>query len=169
MIKKALVIVLGILLIHPLSLRAKENRGGELIITKKDGLSVKGELITVKQDSLLLLSEEGADVSVNMGDVREITMVRTSRALRGLAHGASYGAIVGFIGYAVISSAESDDSFGPGGFGILAPVIMIPLGALLGLAIASGDKTIRIEGKPDSEIRQILEDLQEKARIPNFQ
>ncbi len=37
-----------------LNLMAKERRGADLVVQKKEGRQVKGELITVKENSLLL-------------------------------------------------------------------------------------------------------------------
>jgi len=52
------------------NLIAKERRGAELMVDKKDGQQVRGELIAVKQDSLLLLEREsGADVSVDIEEI----------------------------------------------------------------------------------------------------
>ena len=52
------------------SLYAKERRGAELIVTKKNGQLIGGELITVKPNSLLLLDAVGKDVSVDIADIR---------------------------------------------------------------------------------------------------
>jgi len=52
------------------SLYAKERRGAKLIITKTDGQQIKGELITVKPKSLLLLNTDGKDVSVGIADIK---------------------------------------------------------------------------------------------------
>ena len=43
------------------NLYAKERRGAKLQITKKNGIQIAGELITVKPNSLLLLDTEGKD------------------------------------------------------------------------------------------------------------
>jgi hypothetical protein len=47
------------------NLYAKERRGAKLLITKKDGGKIEGELIAVKENSLLVLTKwTGRDVSV---------------------------------------------------------------------------------------------------------
>jgi len=53
------------------NLLAKERRGAELIVQKKDGQQVRGELITVKEHSLLLLDSKGKDASID--NCEEIT------------------------------------------------------------------------------------------------
>ena len=52
----ALFLVISLLVLTG-NLLAKERRRAKLIIQKKDDQQVKGKLITVKQNSLLLLSE----------------------------------------------------------------------------------------------------------------
>jgi len=64
------------LMMLSVNLYSKERRGAELIITKKDGQQIKGELITVKPNSLLLLDTEGKDVSVDIVDIRIIRIVK---------------------------------------------------------------------------------------------
>ncbi len=61
------------------NLYAKERRGAKLIIKKKDGQQVEGELITVKPNSLLLLNSEGKDVSVDIADIKVIRIVKKSK------------------------------------------------------------------------------------------
>ena len=51
------------LMMLSVNLYAKERRGAKLIITKKDGQLIEGELITVKPSSLLLLNTEGKSLS----------------------------------------------------------------------------------------------------------
>ncbi len=63
------------------NLYAKERRGAKLIITKKNGQQVKGELITVKPNSLLLLDTEGKDVSVGIADIKVIKIVKKSQVV----------------------------------------------------------------------------------------
>ncbi|GAG24033.1 unnamed protein product, partial [marine sediment metagenome] len=66
---------------------AKEKRGANLIIQKTDGQQVKGELITVKENSLLLLSSEGADISVDVRNIKFIKIVKKSKLLKGAGYG----------------------------------------------------------------------------------
>ena len=86
-------------LILPLTLIAKERRGAELVVQKTDGQQVKGELITVKKDSLLLKDAGfGADVSLDVSDIKTIKIVRKSKgglgALIGFGIGGAFGIAV---------------------------------------------------------------------------
>ena len=69
------------------NLYAKERRGAKLIVTKTDSQQIRGELITIKPNSLLLLNTEGKDVSVDIADIKVITIVKKSKALLGAGLG----------------------------------------------------------------------------------
>ena len=81
------------------NLFAKERRGAQLVIEQMDGQLVGGELIAVKNSSLLLLSEVGTDVSVGIKNVKVIKIVRKSKAKLaagiGLLAGGAFGALIG--------------------------------------------------------------------------
>jgi len=99
--KKLLSLFLVVsLMMLSVNLYAKERRGAKLIVTKKDGWQIEGELITVKSNSLLLLDAEGKDLSVNIGDIKIIRIVKKSKALLGagigLLIGVGPGALIGY-------------------------------------------------------------------------
>ena len=142
------------------NLLAKERKGAELYIHKKDGQYERAELIAVKKNSLLLKDiYSGADVSIDIKDVKVITIERESKA----SLGAGIGWLIG------------------GGFGVLIASRkgMLRSGLIFGLAgvllggIAGGlvgtDKTFQFEGKSDSEIQEILKKLSKQARVRNSQ
>ncbi len=70
------------LMMLSVNLYAKERQGATLIVTKKDGQLIKGELITVKPSSLLLLDTEGKDVSVGIADIKVIRVVKKSKVAK---------------------------------------------------------------------------------------
>ncbi len=159
----SLFLVVSVLALS-IPLTAKERKGADLLIQKTDGTQVRGELIAVKENSLLLLDRDtGADVTVDVGDIRVITIVKKSKALLG----AGIGLLIG-CGLGVVIGQQSDEywmTFAVGvGFGVPAILIGILVGSLAGK-----DKTIQFEGKSDSEIQEILEKLRKKARIKNSQ
>lgn len=162
----ALILVFSLVALSG-NLYAKK-KGAELEIRKKDGQQVKGELIAVKNTSLLLL-ESGVDVSVDIKDIKNITILKKSKAFLGISLGLLLGAGIGSL-YATSTDTYDSDLrplafivYGGGGaaLGVLA-------GGFLG-ASAGKDKTIEIEEKSDFEIKEALEKLRKKARIPKFQ
>lgn len=152
------------------SLAAKERRGAEVKILKKDKMVLKGELIAVKPASLLLVnSQSGADLSVNIEDIITITIAKKSKALPGFGIGLGAGILATYlIGAAFPPSHEG-----------LAPdlrdlraLFAVPIGTLGGLItgmIMGEDQTLEIVGKSPEEIKAVLEKLRTKARITDFQ
>lgn len=151
---------------------AGERRGAMLSVHKKDGQVVKGELIAVKQDSLLLLdSSSGADASVGIPEISAVRIVKKSKAWPGLGYGALAGALAG--GIAGLSAGDD-----PAGwisfkaedkalfFAVTLGVVSGLIGLLVGAA-AGTDKEISFEGLNDRQIRYHLEDLRQRARMPD--
>jgi hypothetical protein len=159
------------------NLYAKERRGAKLIVTKKDGQLIEGELITVKPNSLLLLDTEGKDVSVDIADIKVIRIVKKFMDKFGL--GAGIGALIGaavgtLVGYAKGDDPRYPDRFGSlsaGGnalfYGLAIGGIGLWIGAIIGAFVVK-DKKIRIEGMSDSEIKEALDKLRKKARIRDY-
>ena len=152
---KALVLAIALLLLGSSAYSfGKERRGAEVIVNKHDGTQIKGELFAAKRTSLLLLeSQSGADLSVNVGEINNITIVRKSKALLGAGIGAVSGVIL-FLPWRKMGVLL---------WGALSGFLE---GAGIG-AIASADRTYQIENQSQEEIERILRILRTKARIPN--
>jgi hypothetical protein len=152
-----------LLLSLPTLLSAGERRGANLVITLKDGQQVKGELIAVKTDSLLLLA--GKDESVDTVDIKSIKVVRKSRAGMGFVLGLVSGILAGALwGHNQPDPEENGATF-------IGALWGGGVGALIGLGVgaaASSDETIQFEGKSESDRASALADLRYKARIPDF-
>ncbi len=159
------------LMMLSVNLYAKERRGAILVITKKDGGMIEGELIAVKKYSLLLFT--GRDVSIEIENIKIIRIVKKSKFLQSLGFGLLIGAGSGALlfalgGYDSSSYLSSPDvemralvGGGLGGFfGIL-------IGGTLGY-YSGIDKKIQIEGMTDLKIQKTLVKLRMKARIPDF-
>ncbi len=82
----ALFLVFSLMMLS-VNLYAKERRGAKLIVTKKDGQQVEGELITVKPNSLLLLDTEGKDVSIDIEEIKIIRVVKKLKVGEGMVIG----------------------------------------------------------------------------------
>ena len=186
----ALLLIFSLLTLS-VNLYAKERRGAELIIqrigdqvrqvkkTRLEGTpwetsvitGIRGELIAVKQNSLLLLDAGGGDVSIDIGDIKVIRIVKKSNVFQGMFYGAAIGGAAG----AILGFATGDDE--PGFFSftaedkaLLGGIAFGALGLIFGGIAGANpkDKTIQIEGMTDSEIREALEKLRKKARIRDY-
>lgn len=160
-----------------------QKKGVGLIVVKKDSQLVnhglrntpwekwvgilKGELIAVKESSFLLLDRDsGADVTVDIGDVREIKIVKKSNALQG----GVFGVLISLGGGAALLYSKDDVLVSMEGLlagGIALGIIGYFIGASIGSSSGT-DEVIQIEGKSDAEIQEILEKLRKKARIRNY-
>jgi hypothetical protein len=152
------------------NLYAKERRGAKLIITKKNGYQTEGELITVKPNSLLLLSITGRDMSVDIADIKVIRVVKKSKAYLG----AGLGLIIFGGGTALFVETFGRNSWEPPdlhkfavGFGAIGAIVGLVIGGITGELLGK-DKTIQIEGMTDLEIKEALDYLRKKARIRDY-
>ena len=146
---------------------ARERKGTDLIIQRTDGTQIRGELIAVKADSLLLLEREsGADMTIEIDAVKFITVVNKLNALDGFITGSILGLILGSCGPPTMpmcgppSREEKEEWF-------LRGIITC---ALIGTGIGAAfgkNKTIQLEGQSDYETQEILKKLRKKARIKN--
>ena len=146
-----------------------KKQGVKLIITNKDWQKIKGELIIVKLNSLLLLDTKGKDVSVDIADIKVIRVMKKSKVWQGAGIGFLIGASGGALFGALTEGGFDDD----GRFrwilfwGIFFAAPSALLGGIIG-AFAGTDKTIQIEGMSDSEIEEALDKLRKKARIRDY-
>ena len=116
------------------------------------------------------MNTEGKDESVDIKDIKVITIVRKSKALGGVGLGLLtvlvIGALVGLVyedPTSVPTQAAVGALIGAAYFGIPAVII----GGIAGAA-AGKDKTILIEGMSDSYIQANLDWLRKKARIRDY-
>jgi hypothetical protein len=78
----------------PSALSAKARRGALVVLTKVDGAEVKGELVSVKPDSLLLL-KSGDALTIPRVRVHSVTIMRRSRMASGALTGFTAGVLAG--------------------------------------------------------------------------
>lgn len=156
----AVALVISLLAL-PADLSAKEKRGADLIVTRLDGSQVSGELIAVKRDSLLLLSN-GRDESIDLADIKAVRIVRKSRAGKGAFYGflggAMTGALLGSGGVDEYTGGEAAVIFGAL-FGIVGGLGGLGLGTIMGV-----DTTIAVAGEPEALVRSHLEKLRAFSR-----
>ena len=189
----ALFLVFSILALSE-NMYAKERHGVIIEIyktkPKMDGtpfemFDIKGELIAVKENSLLLLdSKSGTDVAVDINEIYSIKIVKKSKALPvavfGLLIGGVGGAVIGSTGKGKLLEQVEETPLEPYFreltknppillWGVMCGFLGLMIGGLIGASTGT-DETIQIKGKSDSEIQEILEILHKKARIrdPSF-
>jgi hypothetical protein len=155
-----------VLLTCSASSMATERRGAELTVQKLDGQQVKGELIAVKQESLLLLgSSPATDVSIAIADIKTIKVVKKSITVLTVGLGITLAALGAAAGYGLANATwHAGDTNWPWAGGIIG----LLSGVWIGTAI-SDSETIEVEGKSAAETKEILMKLRPKARINNFQ
>jgi len=160
------------MLVLPGALSARDRHGASIVVILKDGRDFEGELIAVKPDSLLLFSSAGRDESVDLAGIRSVRIDRRSKALLGAACGALAG-LVGTIIYDLATKEPEsigggiEHAFEVGGMFLL----LVPTGLVAGTtagALAGKDKTIKLEGKSESEVGKGLAYLRGKARVRDF-
>ena len=135
------------LLAAPGGLAAKGRRGALIKLMKVDGAAVKGELISVKPDSVRLL-RSGDVLTIPRDKVHSVALMRRSRKASGALTGFTFGALLGVIwtrGGAPVSELTTPVKGGAifGGLGLVIGMVasrgekvetVIPLAALAGPA-----------------------------------
>jgi len=161
------------LIMLSVNLYAKQKRGATLIITKKNYQQIKGELITVKENSLLVLDTEGKDVSVDIKDIKVIEIKKKSKAVIGFLAGGITGAILGYASYKKRTTGNGIDvfsidiDFGPAGRAILGGILLGAIGSIIGAQVEKAE-TIQFEGITEFEIWDAMEELRKRARIRDY-
>ncbi len=169
-IQQFLTLGIVVLLICPGNLAAKK-KGVHLVIEKKDSQVIEGELLRVKENSLLLMTS-GSETGVTV-DINEIIKLRIKRkakfgkgALKGLLIGAGIGIAVGLAGKYDGEGYIKDrgDAVIVGGlwYGALGAGV----GGVVGL-MSRNYKEIQVKGKSPSQIEKIMKKLNKKARFKN--
>ncbi|MBP7706842.1 MAG: hypothetical protein KA243_06310 [Candidatus Aminicenantes bacterium] len=149
-------LLVATLLVQAPGLGAQERQGAGILITLKDGSQVRGELIAVRPDSLLLLGPGEKDVSVALADIWRVRIVR--RAPTGLLTLSGFLLSSGLVGM----STEPDIEFGwagAAGAGVLGGVE----GLVYGM-VSSKDRSLSSWGGPADASRRDLDRLKGLSR-----
>ena len=139
-----------------INLEPGQKPGAKLIIQKIDGQQIKGELIAIKQNSLLL-KESGADVSIDIKEINTIEIVKNSKDLLwAVLIGGGIGALLGFgMGGGWVPRDEATLKMGV--FGAAVGIFAVTF-------TGEKDELIQIAGKSNDEIAIELGMLRLKAR-----
>ncbi len=152
------------------SLEAGSRRGAEIVVQKSDGQQIHGELIAVKEASLLLLDAESRiDVSVNVKEIELVHVLKGPKTGLGAISGLLVGGVVGV----AATGKGSDCGKCPSSTSrkITGGALVGGLGALIGALIgasAGGNEIIIFKGLPQEQLKIELEKMRSKARIKNL-
>ena len=141
------------------------------MIEKKDGQIIKGELLAVKENRLIIMDSASlSGITLYIDELRVIRVVRKSKFFQGLGcgllTGGTGGALLGFLsgddppGWFSMTAGQKA-LFGGLAFGILGA----PIGGIWG-AIKGIDESIVLEGRLDEEMILILKKMNSKSRFP---
>lgn len=153
---RSIALLLAVALALPAGLGAQTRRGATVVVTLTDGQEFRGELIALKPDSLLLLASSTADLSVPLGDIRVVRIVR--RAPTGLLATAGFLLGSGLVGM----TTEPLDEWGWAHAG-LAGIGGAIAGLVSGL-ITAKDAVIDWRTEPDGTSASALDRLQRLSR-----
>lgn len=153
------------------SLEAGTKHGAEIVVQKNDGHQIRGELIAVKKNSLLLLDAESRiDVSVNVKEIELVHVLKGPKTGLGAISGFLVGGVVG------VTATGKDKDCGqcPNSTrrNIIGGALVGGIGALIGALIGSsagGNEIIILQGLPKEELKAELEKMRSKARFKKFQ
>ena len=156
-------------------LTALERQGKQIYVHFKNGESIKGELIGVKPDYLLVLdSTAGVTEGIDIKDVRFIDIEKKPQILLGILVGSIPGMC---IGYALGGPYEDIDwPWGGTTHAESQKAMAIAAGAVLGGLIDgmiggfafSKDERFKLEGMSEREVQFVLEKLRKIARVPDY-
>ncbi|MFQ6070476.1 MAG: hypothetical protein ACE5LC_08115 [Candidatus Aminicenantales bacterium] len=134
--------------------------GAMLIIVKKDGEVVRGELIAVKPTSVVAM-EEVSEVSIDVKDIRLIKVVSVEELLRGTGIGFLLGSIGGALAAAAGEKATAATvGAGAAFFGAMGELVVGLLANQAGVV-----ETFYLEGKSPQEIEEVMKKLNRLARV----
>ncbi|MDD8010530.1 MAG: hypothetical protein BWY42_01777 [Candidatus Omnitrophica bacterium ADurb.Bin277] len=172
--RAALPVVLGFVLLVP-ALEAGRRQGAQVIITKNDRSTVRGELLAVQENNLIVMDGSMAGVIVSVKDIRDVNVLKKGNFWRGASVGFAAGAVsvtlLGITSHRILGS-DVDPIFRKLEREITFMSVVITglsaglLGGLLGGVFTSMDnwKICRFDNRSSEEIEANLIPLRKLAR-----
>lgn len=157
-IATTLIFVLAITMAR-LPLPAKERRGSTVVVTLIDGSKVKGELLAVKTDALLVYdSAAHQGKSIELQQVAKVKVLKTFWAQTGLLVGLGVGT-----GIAKLTYDDSNFYVDEMRSSLIIMTIFTLAGVVFG-AVKSVPKKISLTGESSQSVQKTLEKLRRYAR-----
>jgi len=163
------------LVFSPAILSGRERRGANISVVQKDGPQIDGELIAVRQSSLLVLGAySGRDFVIDVQNIKYVKIIKKSYFWPGVGLGLGAGLL---ISWATLDPHSNPGGDWMGGMGAAIERAEIAIGTTFALALVGGlfgaeagkDRVIEMEGISTQEIGDVLEKLRRKARVTNAQ
>jgi hypothetical protein len=176
-LQQFIIAVVVFSLFCPGNLWAK-SKGAQLQIVKLDGDVIEGELLQVKENSLLLMtSGSGTGVEIDINEINKIRIKRKSKfgkgVLKGFLIGGGLGATLALTNRSN-SKGEREDHYSINLDGsnieILGALSLAALGSIcggMGGLLSGNYKSLQVNGKSPDEIKKIMKKLHQKARFKN--
>ena len=158
----ALTVVLSMTFLHMPLPAARERWVATVVVTMTDGSMVKGELLTVKNDSLLIFDRDaGQGKNIDLRQVAQVKLFKKGKFLPWLAIGVGVGLAIGFFQYSQYEKSEK------GGMSELTIAAQTPVtslcGGILG-AFAGIHEKFSLAGASSRIAQKNLERLKRHAR-----
>ncbi len=152
--------------------RGKRPRGADVVVQQTGGVKVKGELIGVRPDALVLSTKKGA-ATVLLSDIESVWTLKemsvdgkVALALGGLVGGAALG--VGAAKAVDVSAHDLGEAIGLGALFVLGGIVAGEgLAAYIGTRKHKGT-VFDLKNKSPEEVGQILTELRRLARVPDY-
>ncbi len=137
-------------------------QGAKVIITlKKASEGIKGELIGVRSDAVVIGTDDGAARPLAINDILKIRILRRSAAVPGILVGGLAGGATGKLVYPKHGLDFSEIYI------LCGALIGVAAGGLIGGAF-SADTVYDLTRTTPSYVEHILTELRKKARVPGY-
>jgi predicted membrane protein len=157
-IARTVIFVLAITLAG-LPLPAGERRGSDVVVVLIDGSKVKGELLAVKTDALLIYDKNSFQgKSIDLGQIAKVKVLRTFWGLTGMVFGLGVG-----VGIARLTYDESEFYVHQMRTSLIIMAFCTLAGGIFG-AVKSAPTKITLIGESSLNVQQNLEKLKRHAR-----
>lgn len=167
----AVVGLLAPLAVQPRAALGRARTAGAIVVVTSGAGTIKGELIGVRDDAVIILSEKG-DETISVSEIESVRIVRRAPILGLGLLGWAAGAAVGLLAAPRINN---DDPLGDGmvklfkNFAYGGIGCIVGTGAGVGTALAIGkDKMIVFKGRTKEENTTALKGLRKEARVADY-